>query len=324
MSILITGGAGYIGSQLSYILTDNNIKHVIIDNISTGFEKLINPKAIFIKGNFANKLKLIKILKKNKIKCVMHLAASTLVPESMKEYEKYYSNNVLNLISLLEACKEAKVKYFIFSSTCSVFEEGQSKVNENSVKNSNNIYGKTKLYGEEIIKYLSKKYNFQYSILRYFNVIGADYKLRVGAIRNSGHLFMNIINSIFYKSFKINIYGNKFNTKDGTGVRDFIDVEDICNIHLLSYKKMLRSKRSYEINCGIGKGYSVNDIVNAFEKNINKKFKKIIKKPRPGDVAIITCSNGYLKKIFNYKFKYNLTQSINKYLNWQKKIRYNK
>jgi UDP-glucose 4-epimerase len=324
MSILITGGAGYVGSQLSYLLTDNNYKHVIIDNISTGYKNLINPKAIFFKENFGNKNKLIKILKKNKIKCVMHLAASTLVPESMKEYEKYYTNNVLNLISLLEACKEAKVKYFIFSSTCAVFEEGQTKVNENSIKNSNNIYGKTKLYGEEIIKYLSKKYNFQYSILRYFNVIGADEKLRVGAIRNSGHLFMNIINSIFNKSFKINIYGNKFNTKDGTGVRDFIDVEDICNIHLLSYKKMLRSKKSYEINCGIGKGYSVNDIIKAYEKNINKRFKKIIKKPRPGDVAIITCSNGYLRKTLKYKFKYNLTQSINKYLNWQKKIRYNK
>lgn len=324
MSILITGGAGYVGSQLSYLLTDNNYKHVIIDNISTGYKNLINPKAIFFKENFGNKNKLIEILKKNKIKCVMHLAASTLVPESMKEYEKYYTNNVLNLISLLEACKEAKVKYFIFSSTCAVFEEGQTKVNENSIKNSNNIYGKTKLYGEEIIKYLSKKYNFQYSILRYFNVIGADEKLRVGAIRNSGHLFMNIINSIFNKSFKINIYGNKFNTKDGTGVRDFIDVEDICNIHLLSYKKMLRSKKSYEINCGIGKGYSVNDIIKAYEKNINKRFKKIIKKPRPGDVAIITCSNGYLRKTLKYKFKYNLTQSINKYLNWQKKIRYNK
>ena len=324
MSILITGGAGYVGSQLSYLLTDNNYKHVIIDNISTGFENLINPKAIFFKENFANKNKIIKILKKNKISCVMHLAASTLVPESMKECEKYYTNNVLNLISLLEACKEAKVKYFIFSSTCAVFEEGQTKVNENSIKNSNNIYGKTKLYGEEIIKYLSKKYNFQYSILRYFNVIGADEKLRVGPIRDSGHLFMNIINSIFNKSFKINIYGNKFNTKDGTGVRDFIDVEDICNIHLLSYKKMLRNKKSYEINCGIGKGYSVNDIINSFEKNIKKKFKKIIKKTRPGDVAMITCSNGYLRKTLNYKFKYNLTQSINKYLNWQKKIRYDK
>ena len=278
MSILITGGAGYVGSQLSYLLTDNNYKHVIIDNISTGFENLINPKAIFFKENFANKNKIIKILKKNKISCVMHLAASTLVPESMKECEKYYTNNVLNLISLLEACKEAKVKYFIFSSTCAVFEEGQTKVNENSIKNSNNIYGKTKLYGEEIIKYLSKKYNFQYSILRYFNVIGADEKLRVGPIRDSGHLFMNIINSIFNKSFKINIYGNKFNTKDGTGVRDFIDVEDICNIHLLSYKKMLRNKKSYEINCGIGKGYSVNDIINSFEKNIKKKFKKLLKK----------------------------------------------
>ena len=324
MSILITGGAGYIGSQLSYVLTDNNFKHVVVDDISTGFKNLVNPDANFIKINFANKIKLKKILKKNKIKCVMHLAASTLVPESMKEYEKYYKNNVLNLISLLESCRDAKVKYFIFSSTCSVFEEGQPKVNENSIKNANNIYGKTKLYGEEIIKYLSKKYNFQYSILRYFNVIGADKDARVGAIRDSGHLFMNIINSIFNKSYKVNIYGNKFNTKDGTGVRDFIDVEDICNIHLLSYKKMLISKKSFEINCGIGKGYSVYDIVKAFEKNIQKKFKKIIKKPRPGDVAMITCSNGYLKKTLKYKFKYNLTDSINKYLNWQKKIRLNK
>ena len=321
MSILVTGGAGYVGSQLSYMLSDKKYKHIIVDNLTTGYKKLINNKAKFYNTNFENKKEIIKILKKNKIKCVMHLAASTLVPESMNEYEKYYKNNVLNLISLIEACNVAKVKYFVFSSTCSIFEEGQNKVNEKSIKNSNNIYGKTKLYGEELIKYFAKKYNFQYCILRYFNVIGSDKYLRTGALRDSGHLFMNITNSIINKTYKVNIYGNNFNTPDGTGIRDFIDVEDISNIHLASYEKMLKNKKSYEINCGIGKGYSVLDILSSFEKVIGKKFKTISKKKRFGDVEKIICENKYLKKTLNYKFKYSLEDSIKKYINWNKKIK---
>jgi len=321
MTILITGGAGYVGSQLSYTLTDNSYKHSIVDNLTTGNSKLINPKANFYNINFEDKDKIVKVLRKNKINCIMHLAASTLVPESMKEHDKYYTNNVLNLIKLLEACKMAKVKYFVFSSTCAIFEEGQNKVNEKSIKNANSIYGKTKLYGEEVIKFYAKKNKFQYCILRYFNVIGSDQFLRTGAVRNSGHLFMNIINSIFNKSYKINIYGKNFKTPDGTGIRDFIDVEDISNIHLLAYKKMKNNKKSYEINCGIGKGYSVMEILRAFERVIKKKFKIIIKKKRFGDIEKIVCENTYLKNTLNYNFKYNLDYSIQKYLNWHKKIR---
>ncbi len=321
MSILLTGGSGYIGSQLSYILTDNNFEHSIIDNLTTGDKKLLNPKAKFYKVNFEEKKKIITIIKKNKVKCVMHLAASTLVPESMLEHEKYYKNNVLNLITLLEVCRLTKVKYFIFSSTCSVFEEGQSKVNEKSVKNSNNIYGKTKLYGEELIKFYAKKHNFQYSILRYFNVIGADSKVRTGGVRNSGHLFMNIINSIYRRDYRLNIYGKNFKTKDGTGVRDFIDVEDISNIHLLIYKKMMRNNKSYELNCGIGKGYSVLQIIKTFEKILKKQFKTKIKKKRFGDVEKITCNNKQLKRTLKYKFKNNLIESAKNYINWHKKIR---
>ena len=171
MSILVIGGAGYIGSQLSYMLSDNNIIHTVIDNLSTGNKKLINPKASFFKVNYGDKKKITQIIKKKKINCIIHLAASISVPESMKKPIKYYDNNVINLINLLDAVKEAKVKFFLFSSTAAVFGDVNKIVSEKDFKNPNNIYGKTKLIGEDLIKYYAKNMKFNYAILRYFRLL---------------------------------------------------------------------------------------------------------------------------------------------------------
>ncbi len=320
MTVLITGGAGYIGSNLSYLLSDQNIKHCIIDDLSTGHKKLINKKAKFYKEDISNKKEVLKILKKNKIKCIFHLAASILVSESMDEPEKYYNNNVIKFLNFLETCVEAKIKFFIFSSTCAVYDDDQKIVKESSLIKPKSVYGKTKLYGEELLKNFSKKYKFQYSILRYFNVIGADTQSRTGQLNDSGHLFMNIANSILRKDYRIKIYGSNYDTKDGTGVRDYIDVEDISKIHIDLFKKMKKNKKSYEINCGTGKSYSVIEIIKSFEKYLGIKLKKKKLPKRKGDIEEIKADNKKLKKILNYKFTKNLSDSINSFINWRRSI----
>ena len=321
MSVLITGGCGYIGSQLSYILSDNNIHHIIIDNLSTGSKKLKNPKAQLYKIDISKKKKISKIIKEKNIKCVMHLAASILVPESMNYPDKYYKNNVIDLIKFLDACVDSKIKYFIFSSTCAVYGDiKKNKIRENDVKLPTSIYGKTKLLGEDIIKYYAKKYNFKFVILRYFNVIGSDSKLRTGPLKNTGHLFGNIINSFLKKKMTFNLYGSNYKTPDKTAIRDYIDVEDLSKIHLKAYNKIKQTNKSYEFNCGVGNGYSVLEILKTFKKIINKKFNIIKSKPRPGDTEKLVCDNKYINSVLNLKLKNNLFKSISNAINWKKKV----
>ncbi len=321
MNILITGGAGYIGSQISYKLSDNKIKHSIIDNLSTGHKKLINRKASFFNINFGDKKNLKKIILKKKINCIIHLAASISVPESMINPKKYYQNNVVNLINLLEVCKNTKIKYFIFSSTASIYGDiSKNSVSENDKKKPKNIYGKTKLIGEELIKNYSKKSNLKYAILRFFNVIGADSFERTGPILNQGHLFGNILDNIKNKNFKVTIFGNKYSTKDGTGIRDYIDVEDISQIHIDALRLIKIKKKSYIFNCGNSKGYSVYQIIQNFEKVTKKKFLIKIEKPRPGDVSRVVCNNKKLKKILNVKKKKSLIKSIESAIRWKSKL----
>ena len=318
MNILITGGAGYIGSQISYKLSDDKIKHSILDNFSTGNKKLLNPEANFFNLNFGDKKNLKRIISEKKINCIIHLAASISVPESMKNPQKYYQNNVINLINLLDVCKETKIKYFIFSSTASIYgETTKSTVSENDIKNPTNIYGKTKLIGEELIKYYSKKIDLNYAILRFFNVIGADSWRRTGPILNQGHLFGNILENIKKKNFKVTIFGNKYLTKDGTGIRDYIDVEDIAQIHIDAIKLVKDKKKSYILNCGNSLGYSVYDIIRNFEKLTKKKFSIKIKKPRPGDVAKVVCNNKKIKKVLKLKKKKSMLKSIEHSIKWK-------
>ena len=322
MSVLVIGGAGYIGSQISFMLSDNNIEHTVIDNLSTGSKKLINPKASFFKINYGDKKKVIKILKKKKIDCIIHLAASISVPESMKNPVKYYDNNVINLINLLDAVEEAKVKFFLFSSTASVFGDVNKIVSEKNFKKPNNVYGKTKLLGEDLIKFLAKNSNLNYAILRYFNVVGADARKRTGPILNQGHLFGNILEGMSTKKFSINVYGNDFKTKDGTGVRDYIDVQDIAQIHIDTLKFLKKTKKSYEFNCGNSKGYSVLEVIKNFEAVTKKKFKVIFKEKRPGDVAKVISDNKLIKRKLKIKLQNTIKDSIQNAINW--KIKFNK
>lgn len=317
-NILITGGAGYIGSKVSYDLLDAGYKIIIIDNLSSGKKKLIPQKAIFEKIDITNFKALEKLFKKYKFYSVFHFAARKKVEESQKYPLKYFKTNVIGTKNLLDLIVKYKAKNFIFSSSCSVYGNALSyKVTEKNFLLPTSYYGYTKLISENTIAEYKKKYNFNYAILRYFNVIGADHKLRTGEI-NTGSLFKNIVFSIKRKK-NFQIFGDNYNTKDGTCIRDYIDINDLSKLHILAMNKIIKLKKSILFNCGYSKPISVYDIIKNFEKILKYKIKLKIKDRRSGDMEKIFSNNDMQKKLFpQWKQKYDLSNSIISTLKWEK------
>ena len=321
-NVLVTGGAGYIGSHIVELLVKKKYKVFIIDNLSFGYRRLINKEAKFYKSDIKKIKKVRQIINNNKIDSIIHLAAYLSVGEGEKKPKKYYFNNVTGTLNLLKACVDTKVKNFLFSSTCAVYNDGIFKVNENTKLLPKSVYGKTKLAGERIIKSHSKKYSINYGILRFFNVAGASSSGKIGQIKSGDQLFKNLSITVTKKNPKVNIYGNNYNTRDGTCVRDYIHVSDIADLHLRVLSKIDKVKKSVILNCGYGFGISVLQVVNAFQKETKEKIKIIIKKKRKGDMEKIISINTKLKKFINWKPKYNnLSLIIKSCLDWEKKLK---
>lgn len=318
MKILITGGAGYIGSKFAYDMLDKGYSVWIVDNLSTGKKRLIPKKAYFSKIDITNINKLSKFFINKKFDAVFHFAGCLSVSESQKKPLKYLKNNVIGTKNLIEVIIKNNIKYLIFSSTCAVYgEKKSSKVSENDNAFPDSNYGLSKLLAENLIKNYSK--HFKFAILRYFNVVGADINNRTG-LCNNGTLFKNLANNISKKKYFLNIFGNDYLTKDGTCVRDYIDVNDLSDIHFLSYQK-LYNHDSFVLNCGYNKGISVKEVVKNFEKVIKFKIKIYLKKRRDGDVSSIYSNNKKMNKIFkNWSRKIDLETSIKKMLDWEKKL----
>ena len=321
--ILVTGGAGYIGSKVCYDLLDKNYKIVVIDNLSNSTKENINKKIIFYNCDLKNIYRIDKIFQKHKFDAVFHFAALTNVSESSKYRNKYYLNNVVVTKNILNLIKKFKIKYFVFSSSAAVYGNiAISPVHENNKIRPISNYGKNKAECELLIKNFSSRYDFNYAILRYFNVIGADFKLRTGQL-SKGSLFKNLANNLANNKYSINIYGKRLKTKDGTPVRDYIDINDLSSLHILALKKLIK-KKSLLINCGYNKGYTVLEIVKQFSEVIKKDIKIKFLRKRLDDISQIYCSNKRLLKIFpNWKRKYFIKDSIRNMLNWEKKIKKN-
>ena len=319
--ILVTGGAGYIGSHIVENLVKTKKRVIILDNLVTGYKRLINKKAKFIKADIKNKKNLIKIIKNNKIDSIIHLAAYLNVSEAERNKKKYYNNNIIGTKNLIEACKNSSVKNIIFSSSCAVYGNVKGAVSENNKPNPGGYYGYTKFKGEELLKKFEKKYNYNFGILRYFNVAGASTSGKIGEIETShGHLIKNLAIQSLKKIPKVKIFGNNYKTKDGTCIRDYIHVEDLADIHIKSLEYLQREKKSFVLNCGYGKGYSVQQIVNIFHK-IKKNVEIEYKKRRIGDIAQVYANNQKFQKILKFKPKYNSMKTIlTSAIKWEKKI----
>lgn len=321
-NILITGGAGYIGRQIINLIDKKKFNIVVVDNLNTTKKNYL-PKNIKVeKINILNKKKLEKLFSIYNFDGVIHLAAKCVVSESQKYPDIYYETNIIGTKNIIRYSKKFKVKHFIFSSSCSIYGNSDGIVKENNKKKPVSYYGKTKLIGENLIKRSFKNTKIKFVILRYFNVVGADLKNKIGEIGDKDRLFNNISKKIINKNFKINIYGNDYKTKDGTCIRDYMHVYDLARIHLICLKKFKHIKKSLELNCSYGKGYSVLDIVKSFEKIAKRKINLIYKERRNGDTEKVIASNKKLNQFIKWKPKYNKLDSMvsttflwNKYLN---------
>lgn len=323
MNVLITGGAGYIGSHVAYILLENGYNVTVLDNLSRGDRKLIPKKANFVKGDISNRLLVEKLLKKINFTAVLHFAGYIRVDESIKMPQKYILNNYEKTKIFLKICLKNNLKKIIFSSTAAVYGKSKKKlINEKHKLKAVNPYSKSKLMVENFIKKNSKKNKLKYIILRYFNVAGADTKLRTGLISSySTHLIKLVSEVIVKKRKKIIINGDDYETKDGTPVRDYIHISDLALIHLESLKYLIKKNKSNVFNCGYGKGYSVKEIINSANKIFKNKIKYSIGPRRTGDIEHVVADPNKFKKLIKWKPKYN---SIKKILissvNWEKKL----
>jgi UDP-glucose 4-epimerase len=322
-NILITGGAGYIGSHIVEQLIKKKKNVIILDNLVTGYKKLINKQAKFVKADIKNKSKVIKIIKDNNITSIIHLAAYLNVSEAEKNKKKYYQNNIVGTKNLLEACKNSSVKDIIFSSSCAVYGNVKGSVGENKKPNPQGYYGYTKYKGEELVKKLSLKYKFNFGILRYFNVAGASPSGKIGEIETShGHLIKNLAIQSLKKKPKIKIFGNDYKTRDGTCIRDYVHVSDLADIHIKGLNYLKKNEKSFILNCGYGKGYSVQQIVNIFEK-ITKVVDVSYQKRRSGDIAQVYANTKKFKKILRWRPKYNnINLIIQSAIKWEKKLKH--
>ena len=323
-NILVTGGAGYIGSHIVEQLLVMKKKVIVVDNLSTGYRKLLHKKAKFFLCDIKNLKKLNKIFIKNKISSVIHLAACLSVGESQKKPKKYYLNNVLGTKNIVQCCKKNKVKNLIFSSTCAVYKDKLKLVNENSKVQPKSIYGKTKFSSEKLIKTTFKN-KINYAILRYFNVAGASKSKKIGQMSRGDQLFKNLSIASLKKNPKINVYGNDYRTKDKTCIRDYIHVSDIAKIHILVLNKINKDKKSITLNCGYGRGISVLEAIKEFQKQSKKRFNIYIKKKRKGDMEQIVANISKIKKFINWRPKKNsLNLIVKSCINWERKLNYTK
>lgn len=337
MNILITGGAGYIGSHVvKQLLETTNYKITIIDNLSTGSIKTIKTlKQIaesenkenhidFIQSDLSNFSLIEGIIKAKRFDAVIHFAASIVVPESVKNPIKYYTNNTVNTTNLIKLCIENNVNKFIFSSTAAVYGEPEEiPVKETTPTNPINPYGMSKLMSETILKDCGLAYkDFRYIILRYFNVAGADIKIRIGQrFPNATHLIKVAAETAVGKRDKIYVFGTDYPTKDGTCIRDYIHVDDLADAHIKSLEYLSDNNNSDIFNCGYGEGYSVLEVINTMKEVSGIDFKVEFTGRREGDPAILIADNTKIKEKMKWKPKYNDLKLICKTaLEWEKKL----
>jgi UDP-glucose 4-epimerase len=318
-NILITGGAGYIGSHIVEQLIKKKFFNIfIVDDLSTGHKRLINKRAKFIKADI-NKIQLLKeIILDNEIDTIIHLAGKTIVTESEFKPKLYYKVNVLGTKSILNAAKDTLVKNFLFSSTAAVYGSKNRFVNENSKTLPDSVYGQTKLQAENLVKKLFKK---NYIILRYFNVVGSSPSKKIGLINKYGQLFKNFSVQILKKKPKFIVYGNDYNTKDGTCIRDFIHVSDLVDIHLKVLFKASKKNQSTVLNCGYGKGFSVLEVVNNFKRFSKNNVKIKFENRRKTEIIESVANVSKLKKYLKWKPKFfNLSKMIKSSIDWEKRL----
>tara|TARA_B110000003_G_scaffold169194_1_gene169047 strand:+ start:110 stop:1099 length:990 start_codon:yes stop_codon:yes gene_type:complete len=322
--ILLTGGAGYIGSHVTNLLIDEGHSVTVIDSLITGNKSLVSTKAELNIVDIADKNKVSKIIKKKKFDLVMHFAGLIRVDESVEKPEMYNQYNCEKTKIFFDMCFNNGIQKIIFSSTASVYgDTNKDKVDEKDRLDPLNPYAVSKLNIENFLIEKSKKFPIAYNILRYFNVAGADIKMRTGLISKfSTHLIKIACEVAVGKKKELIINGDDYNTKDGTPVRDYIHVSDLAEIHYICAKDLIKNHKSNIFNCGYGKGFSVMEVVLCLNKILGFKISTKIGNRRLGDSKQIVADSKKFMRYFSWKPKYdNLEYIIQTALEWEKKIK---
>ncbi|WP_026487189.1 UDP-glucose 4-epimerase GalE [Caldanaerobius polysaccharolyticus] len=309
--ILVTGGAGYIGSHMVYLLSQKGFDVVVLDNLEKGHRAAVMG-AKFYQGDLRDKELLDRIFAENDVEAVIHFAAASLVGESMENPLKYYFNNVYGTMCLVEAMIKHGVKKLVFSSTAAVYGEPKNiPIMEEDPTVPTNPYGETKLAIEKMLKWADMAYGLKYVSLRYFNVAGAHCDGVIGEDHQpETHLIPIVLQVALGKRDKVVIYGDDYDTPDGTCIRDYIHVLDLCEAHLLALKYIQQKGKSDVFNLGNGMGFSVKEVIDKAQKVVGRNIRYEVGKRRPGDPSILVASDKKAKEVLNWEPKYSSLETI--------------
>lgn len=321
MAVLVLGGAGYIGSHTVYELIDKGVEVVIADNLETGYKEAIHPKARFYKGDIRDRSFIDGVLDSEKIDAVIHFAANSLVGESMINPLKYYDNNLCGTKVLLESMVAHKVDKIVFSSTAATYGEPESiPILETDKTVPTNTYGETKLSMEKMFKWTGMAHGLRYVSLRYFNACGAHRSGQIGEAHNpETHLIPLILQVPNGKREFISIYGDDYNTKDGTCVRDYIHVTDLAQAHILAMDYLMKGNESNIFNLGNGVGFTVKEVIDAARKVTKHPIDAKVTERRAGDPAVLVASSEKAKAVLGWRPNHaDLEEIIETAWNWHK------
>lgn len=319
MKVLVTGGAGYIGSHVVSLLLEKGYEVVVFDNLSSGHVEALSNNVEFVEGDLLNKDDLESCFNNHQFDGILHFASLIRVEESMKDPFKYFNNNYVGTINLVEQAVEHKVLKFVFSSTANLYDQPQHvPISETEEVIPGSVYGETKMLGERLLNWADQVYGLKYCALRYFNASGADPRGHIGEDHNpETHLIPRVLFVPLGKLDKVYIYGNDYDTPDGTAIRDYIHVMDLAKAHILALEVLSESK-SRVYNLGSGSGYSVREIVNLAEKVTNFNIPTTETPRRPGDLPILIADNSLIQRELGWKPEYDLQGIIETAWQWHR------
>lgn len=324
LPVLVTGGAGYIGSHAVLALKDAGWPVAVIDNLTTGFRFAVPDDVSLYEGDIEDGELLARIFAEHKIGAIMHFAGSVVVPESVENPLKYYHNNTAKTRALIAAAVKAGVPHFIFSSTAATYGIPEvSPVTEDSAKRPINPYGMSKLMTEMMLADVAAAHPMNYCALRYFNVAGADPESRTGqSTAGATHLIKVAVEAALGKRSHVAIFGNDFDTPDGTGVRDYIHVSDLADAHVLALEALIDDpSRSMTMNCGYGRGFSVLEVLDAVDRVTNMKVERRMEGRRAGDPASLISDNQLIKATLPWTPRFaDLPTIVEHAMAWERKL----
>jgi UDP-glucose 4-epimerase len=323
MTILVTGGAGYIGSHMVHELVDAGESVVVLDNLSTGFRFLVPSTVPFVAGSTGDRELVAQTLRQYGVTAIIHFAASVVVPDSLRDPLGYYRNNTMNTCILLDAAIEAGVKQFIFSSTAAVYGNAeQIPVPEDAPTQPISPYGSSKLMSEIMLHDAGKAHGLRFVILRYFNVAGADPKLRTGqSSAGATHLIKVACETAIGKRAKMDVYGTDYPTQDGTCIRDYIHVSDLARAHSAALAYLRRGGASATFNCGYGRGASVFEVIDAVRRASRRDFSVEIGGRRAGDPAALVANVERIRSTLDWRPQFeDLDTIVTHALAWERRL----